>query len=273
MHVIAQLVNPAPWHDWIDASIGQLSYTAFWFAVLQIIFVNLLLSGDNAVVIAMACRGLPPPQRRWGIILGAAVAVILRIVFVGVFARLMLLPYLKLGGGAALFFVAAKLIVPVEPDRDETQAVVHLWRAVALIAIADIVMSLDNVIAIAAIAEGNLLLLAIGLVVSIPLITVGAALIVTLIDRFPILVWAGSALLGWIAGEVVATDPAVIAHLTSAFGATLTQQIEFAAAGAGALLAVGAGGLWRSLHDARPDDARLDDARLAVAAAGEKPRR
>ena len=248
MHVTAQLLHPALWHDWIDASIAQLGYTAFWFAVLQIIFVNLLLSGDNAVVIAMACRGLPPQQRRWGIVLGAGVAVILRIVFVGVFAKLMLLPYLKLGGGTALFFVAAKLIVPERPDRDELQAVAHLWRAVMLIAIADIVMSLDNVIAIAAIAEGNLLLLAIGLVVSIPLITIGAALIMALIDRFPIFIWAGAALLGWIAGGVIATDPAVAAHLTAAFGETLTQQIDFAAAGAGALFAVGAGGLWRSVH-------------------------
>lgn len=259
MHVIAQLLHPALWHDWIDTSVGQLGYTAFWFAVLQIVFVNLLLSGDNAVVIAMACRSLPPPQRRWGIVLGAGVAVILRIVFVGVFARLMLLPYLKLGGGAALLFVAAKLIVPEEPDRDEVQAVVHLWRAVMLIAIADIVMSLDNVIAIAAIAEGNLLLLAIGLVVSIPLITIGAALIMALTDGFPIFVWAGSALLGWIAGGVIATDPAVTAHLTAAFGATLTQQIGFAAAGAGALFAIGVGGLWRSVHDAK-----------IAAAAGEK---
>jgi YjbE family integral membrane protein len=261
VHVIAQLLHPALWHDWIHASVAQLGYTAFWLAVLQIIFVNLLLSGDNAVVIAMACRGLPPQQRRWGIVLGAGVAVILRIVFVGVFAKLMLLPYLKLGGGVALFFVAAKLIVPEEPDRNELQAVVHLWRAVMLIAIADIVMSLDNVIAIAAIAEGNLLLLAIGLVVSIPLITIGAALIMALTDRFPVFVWAGSALLGWIAGEVIATDPAVTAHLIAAFGEQTTHQVEFAAAGAGALLAVGAGGLWRSLHGVK----------IGASAAGEKP--
>jgi YjbE family integral membrane protein len=251
VHVIAQLLHPALWHDRIDASIAQLGYPAFWLAVLQIIFVNILLSGDNAVVIALACRELPPPQRRWGMILGAGVAVILRIVFVGVFAKLMLLPYLKLGGGTALFFVAAKLIVPEQPDRDPLRAVVQLWRAVMLIAIADVVMSLDNVIAIAAIAEGNLLLLAIGLVVSIPLITIGAALIMALTDRFPIVVWAGSALLGWIAGGVIATDPAVTAHLTARFGETLAQQVAFAAAGAGALLAVGAGGLWRSLHGAK----------------------
>lgn len=222
--------------------------------MLQIVFVNLLLSGDNAVVIAMACRGLPPQQRRWGIAIGAGVAVILRIIFIGIIAQLLLLPYLKLGGGAALLFVAAKLIVPEEPNRDETQAAVQLWRAVMLIAVADIVMSLDNVIAIAAIAEGNLLLLAIGLVIAIPLITVGAALITVLIDRFPVFIWAGSALLGWIAGEVIATDPAVTAHLTAAFGEQMAHQVDFAAAGAGALLAIAAGGLWRSLREAGVED-------------------
>jgi YjbE family integral membrane protein len=260
VHVIAQSLNPTLWHDWLHAGVEQLGYPAFWFAVLQIIFVNLLLSGDNAVVIAMACRGLPSEQRRWGVIIGAGVAVILRIVFIGVFARLMLLPYLKLSGGAALLFVAAKLIVPDDPDRNEIAAVAHLWRAVMLVAVADIVMSLDNVIAIAAIAQGNLLLLAIGLIVSIPLIMVGAALIMAVIDRFPIFVWAGAALLGWIAGQVIATDPAVVAHLIATFGEPLARQVEFAAAGAGVLLAVGAGGLWRSLHGTK----------LGVGAAGRK---
>ncbi len=134
---------------------------------------------------------------------------ILRIVFVGVIAQLMLLPYLKLVGGAALLVIAAKLVVPDDPDKDEIQAAAHLWRAVMIIVVADIVMSLDNIIAIAAIAQGNLLLLVIGLAVSIPLIMAGAALITVLLDRFPILIWAGSALLGWVAGGVIATDPAV----------------------------------------------------------------
>ncbi len=131
---------------------------AFWLAVLQIIFINVLLSGDNAVVIAMACRSLPAEQRRWGVVIGAGVAVILRIVFVGVIAQLMLLPYLKLVGGAALLVIAAKLVVPDDPDKDEIQAAAHLWRAVMIIVVADIVMSLDNIIAIAAIAQGDLLL-------------------------------------------------------------------------------------------------------------------
>jgi YjbE family integral membrane protein len=245
VHALAEYLHPAMWRDGIAASVAEIGYTAFWVAVLQIIVVNLLLSGDNAVVIAMACRGLPAQQRRWGIVLGAGVAVVMRIVFVGIIARLMLLPYLKLAGGVALLFVAARLLVP-DGDKNEIEETALLWRAITIIAIADLVMSLDNVIAIAAVAEGSLLLLAIGLAISIPLIMVGAALIVTLIDRFPLLVWAGVALLGWVAGQVIATDPA-IERLAASAGEQFLQHFEFAAAGAGALFAVGAGGLWRSL--------------------------
>ena len=168
--------------DLLHAGIEQLGYTAFWFAVLQIIFVNFLLSGDNAVVIAMACRDLPPPQRRWGLVVGAGVAVVLRIILVGVLTWLMLLPYVKLVGGVALVFIAAKLIVPEERSETKFKRLAHLWRAVMIVAIADIVMSVDNMIAIAAIAQGNLLLLAIGLAVSIPLIVAGAALIMALLN-------------------------------------------------------------------------------------------
>lgn len=249
MNAIVEHLNPALWRDWLDGSVQQLDYTAFWLAVLQISFVDLLLSGDNAVVIALACRGLPPHQRRWGIVIGAGLAVVLRIVLVGVLAWLLRLPYLKLVGGVALIFIAAKLIVPEDPDKDEIQAAAHLWRAVAIIAIADIVMSIDNMVAIAAIARGNLLLLAIGLAISIPLIMVGAALIIALVNRLPILIWAGAALLGWIAGEIIVADPALSGHLATSFGALLAQQIKFAAPGAGAALAIAAGGLWRCWHE------------------------
>src|SRR5262249_37416253 len=153
--------------------------------------------------IAMACRGLPPRQRLWGMILGAGVAVVLRIVFTFVVASLMTLPYLKIVGGLALFYIAAKLLVPEDQDDGEGEAVEPLWRAVRIVAIADIIMSLDNVIAIAAAAAGNMALLVLGLAISIPLIVAGAALIMALLDRFPILVWAGAALLGWIVGEVI----------------------------------------------------------------------
>ncbi len=251
MSSIAEYFNPAQWRDWLHVGVEQLGYTGFWFAVLRIVFVNLLLSGDNAVVIAMACRELPPQQRRWGLVIGAGVAVVLRVMLVGVLAWLMLLPYLKLAGGVALLFIAAKLLVPEEADRAEIQAVAHLWRAVMIIAVADIVMSIDNMIAIAAVAEGNLLLLAIGLAVSIPLIVAGAALVLALLNRFPILVWAGTALLGWIAGEIIVADAALSTHLAASFGGQLARQIEFAAPATGAALAIAAGGLWRCWHESR----------------------
>ena len=119
----------------------------------------------------------------------------------------MLLPWLKIVGGLALFYIAVKLLVPEDADKDEVEAIEHLWRAVRIVAIADIIMSLDNVIAIAAAAHGNVALLVIGLGISIPLIVAGAALVMALLDRYPILVWAGAALLGWIVGEVIVTDP------------------------------------------------------------------
>jgi YjbE family integral membrane protein len=246
---IAEYFHPALWRDWFHFGVEQLGYTAFWLAVLRIVFVNFLLSGDNAVVIAMACRELPPQQRRWGLVIGAGVAVILRVILVGVLAWLMLLPYLKLVGGIALIVIAAKLIVPEDPDRDEIRAVAHLWRAATIIAVADIVMSIDNMVAIAAIAEGNILLLAIGLAVSIPLIVVGAALVLAVLNRFPVLIWAGTALLGWIAGELIVADVVLSSHLAAAFGAQLARQIAFAAPSTGAALAVAAGGLWRCWHE------------------------
>jgi YjbE family integral membrane protein len=222
-----------------------MGQTEFWVAVVKIIWINILLSGDNAVVIAMACRGLPHRQRVWGMILGAGVAVVLRIVFTGVVASLMLLPYLKIAGGLALFYIVAKLLVPDDPDESETEAVEHLWRAVRIVAVADIIMSLDNVIAIAAAAGGNMALLVLGLAISIPLIVAGAALIMALFDRFPILVWAGAALLGWIVGEVIATDPVVMAYLVHAYSVPVAHAVEYASAAAGAVLVLIVGGLWR----------------------------
>lgn len=255
MSSLAEYLHPALWRDWFHSGVDQLGYTAFWFAVVRIVFINTVLSGDNAVVIAMACRGLPPHQRRWGLVIGVGVAVMLLIIFTGVIARLMLLAYVKLIGGAALLLIAARLIVPEAADRNEVEAVAHLWRAIRLVVVADVIMSLDNIVAVAAAAQGDVLLLAIGLAVSIPLVVVGAALFAALIERLPILVWAGAALLGWVAGETIVSDPALSGHLAVAVGANLTQQIEFAAPGTGAALAVAAGGLWRRWHDitaARP---------------------
>lgn len=248
MSGLAQYLHPALWRDGIHAAIAQLHYAAFWLAVLQIVFVNLLLSGDNAVVIALACRGLPVAQRRWGVFAGAGVAVLLRIVLVGVLAWLMGLPYFRLLGGLALLIIAARLLVPETSARDEIRPAEQLWRAIAIIALADIVMSVDNMVAIAAVAQGNVVLLAFGLALSIPLIVVGAAVVMALFDRLPILIWAGTTLLGWIAGGLIAADPGLTVRLTAALGDPLMAQIAFAAPLTGAALAIAAGGLWRSLH-------------------------
>jgi YjbE family integral membrane protein len=211
---------------------------AFWLAVLQIIWVNVLLSGDNAVVIALACRQLPPRTRNWGIALGAAVAVGLRILFTGIVATLLVLPWLKFAGGLALFYIAVDLVKP-DDGGDETKVKAHdsLWRAVGTVAVADIVMSLDNVVAIAAVAQGNWTLLSFGLAISIPLIVVGAALITMIFERWPLLVWAGAGLLGWIAGDLMISDPAIVERI----GEVAAERYDYwaAAAGAAFVLAIG----------------------------------
>ncbi len=249
---IAPYLDVTLWREWLQTGIAEFDSAAFWAAVLQIFIINALLSGDNAVVIALACRGLPQPQRSWGMVIGAAVAVLLRVAFAGIVAQLMLLPYLKLIGGLTLVYIAASLLLPAEAQRSEIEAAAHLWRVVRIVVVADVVMSLDNVIALAAAANGNVLLLAIGLAVSIPLILAGAALIMALIDRLPVLLWAGSAMLGWVAGEVMATDPAVSRRLIAGFGEQFASRVEFAAAGAGAVLVVALGGLWRCLQSSKP---------------------
>lgn len=182
--------------------------TTFGIALLQIIWINILLSGDNAVVIALACRSLPPRQQRWGIILGTLPAIVLRIIFAIFIAYLMEIPWLKLIGGLLLFWIAVKMLQSEDEGVDENgNAAGSLWGAVRTIVIADAVMSLDNVIAIAAAARGDVVLLVIGLCISMPLVIFGSTMLLRVLTRFPILVWAGGALLGWIAGEVMVTDP------------------------------------------------------------------
>lgn len=220
----------------------EMQQPAFWLAVGKIIWINVLLSGDNALVIALACRGLEPRQRLWGMILGAAAAVILRIIFTGIVATLMELPYLKLVGGLALIVIAAKLLVPEREDEDGIKSASHLWAAVQIVVVADIVMSLDNVIAVAAAANGSVPLLILGLAVSVPLIVAGAALIMALLTRLPILVWAGAILLGWIAGDVIATDPAVSPLLHQLFDGGLGASLDRLLATFGVAPRFGAGG-------------------------------
>jgi YjbE family integral membrane protein len=223
---LLHIIDPATIKSVIVQFESEMQQPAFWLAVGKIIWINILLSGDNALVIAMACRSLAPKQRMWGMILGAAAAVVLRIIFTGIVATLMELPYLKLVGGLALVVIAAKLLVPEEEEEDGVHAASHLWAAVQIVVVADIVMSLDNVIAVAAAANGSVPLLILGLAISVPLIVAGAALIMALLTRLPLLVWAGAALLGWIAGEVIATDPAVAPLLHGTFDGPLGAGLD-----------------------------------------------
>jgi YjbE family integral membrane protein len=235
-----------------------IEHPAFWLAVLQIVWIDILLSGDNAVVIALACRKLPPRQRKWGIILGTGVAIGLRVVFAALIATLMVVPYVKLVGGLLLLWIAIKLLTPEEQGsgggQGQIEPVGDLWQAIKIIAIADAVMSLDNVLAIAAVAERfdpphNYALLVFGLVVSIPLIMAGAAIVIGLTERFPIVVWAGAALLGWIAGEIIAKDPLITSRLDPA----VAHTVWLASATLGALFVLGVGLLRRRWVRRAPD--------------------
>lgn len=181
---------------------------AFWSGLAQIILVNVILSGDNALVIALACRNLQKKHQKPAILIGSAGAIVLRIIFVLIIDQLLKIGYLKLIGGLLLLWIGIKLVQGEEEGEDGVKAAGSLWAAVRTIIIADAVMSLDNAIAIAAAAKGDTVLIVLGLVISIPLIIFGATLIMLLLNRFPIIVIAGGGLLGWIAGEVIATDPA-----------------------------------------------------------------
>ena len=183
----------------------------FWFAALEIIVINILLSGDNAVVIALACRNLPPHQRRWGVFWGAVGAIVLRIILTFFAVSLLQLSYLKIIGGLLLVWIGIKLIAEEESEGGhDVQASDRMLSAIRTVIIADLVMSIDNVLGVAAAAKGSLLLLIFGLVVSVPLVIGGAQLIMRLIERFPILIVAGGGLLGFVAGELIVEDSALI---------------------------------------------------------------
>ena len=186
----------------------MLASTQFWVDVFKIIVIDLLLSGDNAVVIALACRNLPLEQRKRGILFGVAGAITLRVVLTFFAVSLLSLPYLKLVGALLLIWIGIKLIQPEEEEHGEgnIKADTHLWGAVKTIIIADFVMSLDNVLGVAGAAHGNATLLIFGLLVSIPLIAWSSQLVLKLIDRFPFIIYAGGALLGYVAGEMLAGE-------------------------------------------------------------------
>ncbi len=218
-----------------------LATPQFWLAVGQIIMIDILLGGDNAVVIALACRGLPAEQRKWGIIWGTVGAIVLRVLLIAFALTLLTVPYLKLVGAALLFWIGIKLLMPQEEEAHNVNASDKLWGAVKTVIIADLVMSVDNVLAIAGAAENagqhQLGLVIFGLLVSIPIIVAGSQIVLKLMDRFPWIITLGGMLLGWIAGQMAITDPAVKGWMT------VTKPLEYGCAAAGALLVL-AVGLW-----------------------------
>ncbi|HET7774989.1 MAG TPA: TerC family protein [Azospira sp.] len=220
----------------------------FWAAVAQIIAIDVVLSGDNAVVIALACRNLAPEQRRKGIFWGVAGAVSLRVVLTTFAALVMDLPWLKLVGGLLLLWIGIKLLLPEDDDGHEISASEHLWGAVKTIIVADFVMSLDNVIGVAGAAHGSLFLLLFGLAVSIPLIVWSSQLILRLMERWPVVVTLGAALLGYVAAEMMVSDPGVAGYLAGA-----SPWLLKAAGLAGALLVVLVGKILQARRPALTD--------------------
>lgn len=213
----------------------------FWLAVGQIIMIDILLGGDNAVVIALACRGLPTQQRNKGILWGTVGAIVMRVVLIAFALSLLQVPYLKLVGAILLLWIGIKLLVPEKDDgHDNIQASDKLWSAVKTVIVADLVMSIDNVIAIAGAAQGageshQLPLVIFGLLVSIPIIIGGSQLVLKLMDRFPMIITLGGMLLGWIAGTMAYADPALSAYLPQ------DANIGYALGIAGALIVLAVG--------------------------------
>ncbi|MBV7430684.1 MULTISPECIES: TerC family protein [unclassified Acidovorax] len=219
----------------------------FWIGLMKIVWINIILSGDNAVVIALAARSLPPHQQRKAVFWGSGAAVVLRILLTVVAAKLLELSFLQIVGGCLLLWIGFQLLSDDEEEEGESKAYGSLMAAVRTILIADLVMSLDNVIAVAAAAHGNVLLLVLGLAISIPLVIFGSTLMIKLMERFPAIVLMGAALIGWVGGETIANDAAlhgyVVAH----------PSLHYVAAALGALLVVGAGKFWP--HRARRESA------------------
>jgi YjbE family integral membrane protein len=228
----------------------QFMHADFWIAVGQIIMIDILLGGDNAVVIALACRGLPPAQRTKGIIWGTAGAIVLRVILIFFALTLLAIPYLKLVGAALLVWIGIKLLMPQDGDEHgNIQSSDKLWAAVRTVIVADLVMSLDNVIAIAGAAEGaggdhKMPLVIFGLLVSIPIIVWGSQFVIKLMDRFPIVITLGGMLLGWIAGTMAVGDPALASVFQQTHGEA-APLVRYSAGIAGALLVLIVGLLLR----------------------------
>jgi YjbE family integral membrane protein len=231
----------------------------FWVALMQIIGVNIVLSGDNAVVIALAARSLPPKQQKQAIIWGSGAAVVMRIILTIVALELLRLPYLKLVGAALLLWIGIQLLVPEDDEGGAgASANAGMIAAIRTILIADLVMSLDNVIGVAAAAKGNVTLLVLGLLISIPLVIFGSTLLMKLMERWPIIVTIGAALLGWVAGEMAATDP-----LLASWVDANASWLHWGAPILGAVIVVAAGKWLASRADDTDDGRPVVD--LAVA--------
>lgn len=229
-----------------------------WLSIVEIVWINILLSGDNAVVIALACRALPPRQRLWGMIIGAGAAATLRIGFAAIITELMLLPYARIAGGLALLWIAITLLQPqAADDEGSVQAVTNFGRAIRTVVVADLVMSLDNVIAIAAVAKGRYVLLITGLAISIPMVMAGSAVVLALLRRFPILVWGGAGVLGWIAGDIFASDPVIRGLL----GRLSSDGVDLAAQIVGAVLVIAAGVAGRLMRRRAAKGPRVEERR------------
>ena len=220
----------------------------FWIGLMKIVWINIILSGDNAVVIALAARSLPPHQQKQAVFWGSGAAVVLRILLTVVAAKLLELSFLQIIGGCLLLWIGLQLLSDDDEEEGESKAYGSLMAAVRTILIADLVMSLDNVIAVAAAAHGNVVLLVLGLAISIPLVIFGSTLMIKLMERFPVIVLLGAALIGWVGGETIANDAALHGY------AVAHPWLHYAAAGLGAALVV-AGGKFRAHRSRRPSAA------------------
>jgi YjbE family integral membrane protein len=216
--------------------LNELQTAAFWVGLWQIILVNIVLSGDNAVVIALAARSLPPRQQAQAVFWGAGAAVVLRIILTVVAVELLKWPWLKLIGAVLLLWIAVKLLMPEDDGEDKVDSSENLWAAIKTILIADLVMSLDNVIAVAAAAKGSLTLLILGLAISIPLVVFGATMLMKVMERFPVIITIGAGLLGWVSGDMAATDPVVKGWVDAN-----AAWLHWVAPAAGAVLVVATG--------------------------------
>ncbi|MBT0721438.1 TerC family protein [Tatumella sp. TA1] len=211
---------------------GEIFQHWDWVAILaQILLIDLLLGGDNAVVIAMACRGLPDNLRRKAIIIGTVGAIVARIVLLVVAVYLLTLPGLKLVGGLLLLWIGYKLVSGEDEGDEHGKTSSSLWKTALTITIADVIMSLDNVLAVAAAGRGHLVIVAVGVLLSIPIIVAGSRLVLSLLDRWPVIILAGGALIGWIAGSMLLTDPLLHPYLAG-------ENLAFYEHCAGAICAV-----------------------------------